>query len=120
MYRMNVVSLLPGLIEPVGRPGARPRRTGPRAEPARAGGAPAGGRVGMAVGKCGGPADRDRIGIRVGDIVVAEGGWISPAYKEAEGAAYMKNPEPDWSRQRLSGAVGRGSGPGACHCCRYR
>ena len=67
----------------------------PLVKTAIAGEDPNWGRVVMAVGKCGEPADRDRIGIRFGDIVVAEGGWVSPAYKEAEGAAYMKNPELD-------------------------
>ena len=72
---------------------ARPQT--PLVKTAIAGEDPNWGRVVMAVGKCGEPADRDRIGIRFGDIVVAEGGWVSPAYKEAEGAAYMKNPELD-------------------------
>jgi glutamate N-acetyltransferase/amino-acid N-acetyltransferase len=47
----------------------------------------------MAVGKSGASADRDRLSIRFGDIVVAENGWVSPSYREAEGAAYMKRQE---------------------------
>ena len=65
----------------------------PLVKTAIAGEDPNWGRVVMAVGKSGEPADRDRIGIRFGDIVVAEGGWVSPTYREADGAAYMKNAE---------------------------
>ncbi len=38
-------------------------------------------------------ADRDRLTIRFGDILVATDGWVSPDYREADGAAYMKRPE---------------------------
>ncbi|WBU53393.1 bifunctional glutamate N-acetyltransferase/amino-acid acetyltransferase ArgJ [Paracoccus sp. SCSIO 75233] len=48
------------------------------------------GRVVMAVGKSGAAADRDRLTIRFGDIVVAENGWRAPSYSEAEASAYMK------------------------------
>ena len=51
------------------------------------------GRVVMAVGKSGAEADRDRLTIRFGDILVAENGWVAPSYKEEDGAAYMKRPE---------------------------
>ena len=47
----------------------------------------------MAVGKSGAAADRDRLSIRFGDILVAETGWVAPSYREADGAAYMKRPE---------------------------
>jgi len=47
----------------------------------------------MAVGKSGAAADRDRLSIRFGDILVAENGWVAPGYSEAAGAAYMKNDE---------------------------
>ena len=47
----------------------------------------------MAVGKSGASADRDRLSIRFGDILVAENGWVSPGYSEAAGAAYMKRSE---------------------------
>ncbi|MFV0292055.1 MAG: bifunctional glutamate N-acetyltransferase/amino-acid acetyltransferase ArgJ [Paracoccus sp. (in: a-proteobacteria)] len=49
------------------------------------------GRVVAAVGKSGAQADRDRLTIRFGDIVVAENGWRVPSYDEAEASAYMKN-----------------------------
>ena len=51
------------------------------------------GRVVMAVGKSGAAADRDRLSIRFGDIVVAENGWRAPDYSEDETSAYMKNQE---------------------------
>ena len=51
------------------------------------------GRVVMAVGKSGAAADRDRLSIRFGDIVVAENGWRAPNYSEDETSAYMKNQE---------------------------
>ncbi|MBV2359645.1 bifunctional glutamate N-acetyltransferase/amino-acid acetyltransferase ArgJ [Thalassococcus sp. CAU 1522] len=49
------------------------------------------GRVVMAIGKSGAAADRDTLSIRFGDILVAENGWVAESYKEADGAAYMKN-----------------------------
>jgi len=48
------------------------------------------GRVVMAVGKSGAEADRDRLTIRFGDMVLAENGWRAPAYDEAAASAYMK------------------------------
>lgn len=48
------------------------------------------GRVVMAIGKSGAAADRDLLSIRFGTITVAENGWVSPNYSEAQGAAYMK------------------------------
>lgn len=51
------------------------------------------GRVVMAVGKSGAQADRDRLTIRFGDILVAENGWVAPSYTEETGAAYMKGDE---------------------------
>ena len=72
------------------------RRTGlsiansPLVKTAIAGEDPNWGRIVMAVGKSGQKADRDRLSIRFGDILVAENGWVSPGYSDAEGAAYMK------------------------------
>jgi len=48
------------------------------------------GRIVMAIGKSGAAADRDLLSIRFGTITVAENGWVSPTYSEAQGAAYMK------------------------------
>jgi glutamate N-acetyltransferase/amino-acid N-acetyltransferase len=51
------------------------------------------GRVVMAVGKAGEPADRDRLSIWFGGIRVAHRGERDPAYDEAEISAVMKKPE---------------------------
>ena len=65
----------------------------PLVKTAIAGEDPNWGRIVMAVGKSGASADRDRLSIRFGDILVAENGWVSPGYSEAAGAAYMKRSE---------------------------
>lgn len=65
----------------------------PLVKTAIAGEDPNWGRVVMAIGKSGEPADRDRIGIRFGDITVASGGWVDPGYTEEAGAAYMTRDE---------------------------
>ena len=51
------------------------------------------GRVVMAVGKAGEPADRDRLAIWFGDLLVASEGERVGSYSEAEASAYMKNDE---------------------------
>ncbi|MFZ0836367.1 MAG: bifunctional glutamate N-acetyltransferase/amino-acid acetyltransferase ArgJ, partial [Xanthobacteraceae bacterium] len=51
------------------------------------------GRVVMAVGKAGEPADRDKLSIWFGGIRVAQRGARDPAYDEAEVSAVMKKPE---------------------------
>ena len=62
----------------------------PLVKTAIAGEDPNWGRVVMAVGKSGAKADRDALGIKFGDIVVAENGWVAEAYREEDGAEYMK------------------------------
>ena len=62
----------------------------PLVKTAIAGQDPNWGRVVMAVGKSGARADRDRLSIRFGDILVAERGFRSPRYSEAAAAAYMR------------------------------
>jgi len=47
------------------------------------------GRVVMAVGKAGEPADRDRLDISFGEIMVAKQGARAPSYDEAAVSAYM-------------------------------
>ncbi|MFC3166525.1 bifunctional glutamate N-acetyltransferase/amino-acid acetyltransferase ArgJ [Paracoccus fontiphilus] len=64
------------------------------------------GRIVAAVGKSGAKADRDRLTIRFGDMVLAENGWRSPSYDEDKASAYMK-------RQDLVIAVDLGVGQGA-------
>ena len=51
------------------------------------------GRIVMAVGKAGEPADRDTLSIWVGPHVLAQGGQPAESYTEADGAAYMKQDE---------------------------
>jgi glutamate N-acetyltransferase/amino-acid N-acetyltransferase len=51
------------------------------------------GRVVMAVGKAGEAADRDRLSIWFGDMLLAKDGMRSPDYSEAAASAYMKNAE---------------------------
>jgi glutamate N-acetyltransferase / amino-acid N-acetyltransferase len=51
------------------------------------------GRVVMAVGKAGEAADRDKLSIRFGDILVAHEGERAPSYSEEEVALYMKGSE---------------------------
>ena len=63
------------------------------------------GRVVMAVGKAGEPADRDRLSIWFGGIRVAHKGARDPAYDEAAVSAAMKKPEIS-----LKVALGLGDG----------
>ena len=63
----------------------------PLVKTAIAGEDPNWGRVAMAVGKSGAPADRDTLSIWFGDILVAKQGWVNPGYSEEDAAAYMKN-----------------------------
>jgi len=65
----------------------------PLVKTAFAGEDPNWGRVVMAVGKSGEPADRDKLSIWFGDIAVAEKGWVASSYKEEDGVAYMKHQE---------------------------
>ena len=51
------------------------------------------GRVVMAVGKAGEPADRDRLAIHFGQHRVAHAGERDPGYSERDLSAYMKNSE---------------------------
>lgn len=62
----------------------------PLVKTAIAGEDPNWGRVVMAVGKSGAAADRDALSIRFGDMIVADKGWVSPAYDEEKAAAHMK------------------------------
>jgi glutamate N-acetyltransferase/amino-acid N-acetyltransferase len=51
------------------------------------------GRVVAAVGKSGAAADRDRLRISFGDMVLAENGWRVPDYDEEKASAYMEAQE---------------------------
>lgn len=65
----------------------------PLVKTAIAGEDPNWGRVVMAIGKSGAAADRDLLSIRFGDVLVAENGWVSPDYREADAAAHMQGQE---------------------------
>jgi glutamate N-acetyltransferase/amino-acid N-acetyltransferase len=65
----------------------------PLVKTAIAGEDPNWGRIVAAVGKSGATADRDRLTIRLGDLLVAEKGWRALSYSEAAAAAYMKGQE---------------------------
>jgi glutamate N-acetyltransferase/amino-acid N-acetyltransferase len=70
------------------------------------------GRVVMAVGKAGEPADRDKLMIAFGDVVVAENGERAPGYDEAAASAYMKNEELE-----LRVGLGLGNGSATVYTC---
>jgi glutamate N-acetyltransferase / amino-acid N-acetyltransferase len=70
------------------------------------------GRVVMAIGKSGATADRDLLKIRFGDVLVAEDGWVSPNYSEAEAAAHMKG-----QYLRISVDLGLGEGKSTVWTC---
>ncbi|RBI83005.1 bifunctional ornithine acetyltransferase/N-acetylglutamate synthase [Rhodosalinus halophilus] len=78
----------------------------PLVKTAIAGEDPNWGRVVMAVGKSGAAADRDRLTIRFGEVLVAENGWVAPGYREEDAAAHMK-------RQEVRIGVDLGLGEGA-------
>ena len=65
----------------------------PLVKTAIAGQDPNWGRIVAAIGKSGAEADRDRLAISFGDILVADKGWRHPDYQEEDGANYMLNPE---------------------------
>ena len=67
----------------------------PLVKTAIAGEDPNWGRVVMAIGKSGAEADRDKISIWFGNILVAKEGWVAPTYREEDGAAYMRQDEID-------------------------
>ncbi|WP_298915074.1 bifunctional glutamate N-acetyltransferase/amino-acid acetyltransferase ArgJ [uncultured Algimonas sp.] len=55
------------------------------------------GRIVMAVGKAGEPAERDRLSIHVGPHRLARQGQPDPDYREELGASYMRNSEIEFS-----------------------
>lgn len=84
----------------------------PLVKTAVAGEDPNWGRIVMAVGKSGAAADRDRLTIRFGNVLVAENGWVAPSYKEEDGAALMKQPEIT-----ISVDIGLGAGKATVWTC---
>ncbi|WP_417713379.1 bifunctional glutamate N-acetyltransferase/amino-acid acetyltransferase ArgJ [Pseudophaeobacter arcticus] len=79
----------------------------PLVKTALAGEDPNWGRVVMAIGKSGAEADRDLLSISFGDVLVAEKGWVSPDYREEDGAAQM-------TRDEITIKVDLGLGSGTC------
>lgn len=79
----------------------------PLVKTAIAGEDPNWGRVVMAIGKSGAEADRDLLSISFGDVLVAEKGWVSPKYREEDGAAQMTQDE-------ITLKVDLGLGSGTC------
>ena len=77
----------------------------PLVKTAIAGEDPNWGRIVMAIGKSGAPADRDLISISFGDVNVATKGWVNPDYVEANAAALMK-------KQKIDITVDLGMGDG--------
>jgi glutamate N-acetyltransferase/amino-acid N-acetyltransferase len=72
---------------------ARAIANSPLVKTAIAGEDPNWGRVVMAVGKSGQPANRDKLSIHFGDILVADKGWVADSYTEEAGAEYMQGEE---------------------------
>ncbi len=70
------------------------------------------GRIVMAIGKSGAPADRDLLGIRFGDVVVARDGWRAEDYSEEDAAAHMKGDEIC-----ISVEIGLGTGTATVWTC---
>ena len=65
----------------------------PLVKTAVAGQDPNWGRIVAAIGKSGAAADRDKLTIHFGNILVATNGWRNPDYTEADGATYMRQQE---------------------------
>ena len=72
------------------------------------------GRVVMAVGKAGEPADRDRLSVFFGGIRVAHEGERDPDYSEETASAYMKNQEIT-----VRADIGLGSGKARVWTCDF-
>ena len=70
------------------------------------------GRVVMAVGKAGEPADRDLLSVWFGDIRVAHNGERDPGYSEDATSAYMKSDEI-----RIRADIGLGRGKATVWTC---
>jgi glutamate N-acetyltransferase/amino-acid N-acetyltransferase len=70
------------------------------------------GRIVMAVGKAGEPADRDKLGVAVGGVWMAQAGGIVPGYNEAPVVAHMKGREID-----IAVDIGLGQGHATVWTC---
>jgi glutamate N-acetyltransferase/amino-acid N-acetyltransferase len=70
------------------------------------------GRVVMAVGKAGEPADRDRLAVSIGGVLIAANGFAVPGYDEAPVAQHMKGREVE-----IAVDLGLGSGKATVWTC---
>jgi glutamate N-acetyltransferase/amino-acid N-acetyltransferase len=70
------------------------------------------GRIVMAVGKAGEPADRDRLSIGVGGVWMAREGGVIPGYDETPVVAHMKGSEIEMAID-----IGLGSGKATVWTC---
>jgi glutamate N-acetyltransferase/amino-acid N-acetyltransferase len=70
------------------------------------------GRIVMAVGKAGQPANRDKLTIAFGDHVLARNGQRAPDYSEDAATAYMKGEELS-----ISVDIGLGTGSATVYTC---
>jgi len=70
------------------------------------------GRIVMAVGKAGEPADRDKLGIAVGGVWMAQNGGVVPGYNEAPVVAHMKGRDIE-----INVDIGLGSGRATVWTC---
>jgi len=84
----------------------------PLVKTAIAGEDPNWGRIVMAVGKSGAAADRDKLSIHFGDVLVASEGWVAPSYTEEAGAAHMKG-----DNINITVDIGLGSGESTVWTC---
>lgn len=70
------------------------------------------GRIVMAVGKSGEAADRDKLSIWFGDILVAQNGAVTTGYDEAKVTAHLKTPEIT-----VTANIGIGTGTATVYTC---
>ena len=70
------------------------------------------GRIVMAVGKAGEPAERDKLDIWIGDEQITSGGQVHPDYLEARANAFLVEPEID-----VRVAMGMGDGSATVWTC---
>ena len=70
------------------------------------------GRIVMAVGRAGEPADRDRLSIAIGGVWMARDGTVVPGYDEAPVVAHMRGHEID-----IQIDLGLGGGAGRAWTC---
>ncbi|MFT8783392.1 MAG: bifunctional glutamate N-acetyltransferase/amino-acid acetyltransferase ArgJ [Acetobacter syzygii] len=70
------------------------------------------GRVVMAVGKCGEPADRDTLSVSIGGVCIARNGTVTDGYDETPVVAHMKGQEID-----IAVDLGLGNGTARAWSC---